>query len=240
MRNFRRRASLAAALGLVATLLAGAPAGAATWARAAFPATAPAATPVSRSSETFCAGPFVNEDPRLGPVSLPAQGPLGRILSGYAPLGGLAPQAFLDRYWNWAAGSYRLPPDLGFAHSGGYSSGRPLVDATTLHPGAEVDRFGGEGGAFLAPIGTPYGQRSIPPTNLSTYPATPEYPCNYHAYRVSKDFAVEIGPIASAYQQVGGANQYHLVSRLIPDAPQTRGEVSVAWLVRHGYLERLN
>ncbi|MFG1876738.1 TNT domain-containing protein [Sphaerisporangium sp. NPDC049003] len=252
MRNFRRRASLAAALGIVAISLSVVPAQAGTraaaasragsaWAPAvsAFP---PGRTPVATEdpAEPVCTAPYVNEDKRLGPKNLPMYGALGKILSDYVPLGGLPPQKFLNRYWNWAEASYRYPPDFGFAHSGGYTSGRPLITPMTLLVGEKVDRFGGEDGAFLAPLGTPFSQRGIPPTNLETFPAAPQYPCSYHAYRVSREFAVDAGPIASAFQQPGGGDQYHLVSRLIPESPQLRDEVSVSWLVEGGYLERLN
>jgi hypothetical protein len=265
LRNFRRRASLAAVLGVVVVSLAGVPADAGTRAYAASQATgagwtaavgaatasngpagsapsarASAVTKESGSTEPVCVAPFINEDPRLGPENLPKEGLLGAILRSYVPLGGLPPQKFLNRYWNWATTSYRFPPDFGFAHSGGYSNGRPLIASMTLRIGEQVDRFGGEGGAFLAPLGTPFARRGIPPTNLDTFPTAPEYPCNYHAYRVSREFAVDFGPTASAFQQPGGGDQYHLVSRLIAQAPQMRQEVSVGWLVENGYLERLN
>ncbi|MEV6980550.1 TNT domain-containing protein [Sphaerisporangium sp. NPDC051017] len=269
LRNFRRRASLAAAIGITALSLAGVPAQAGTRTdsvtRTASVHTAVPVAPVasahavhapggdaadvavsqsaggtSTPDEPVCAAPYINEDPRLGPMSLPRKGILGRILADYEPLGGLPPQKFLNRYWDWGKNSYRYPPDFGFAHSGGYSNGRPLIASKTLRIGERVDRFGSEFGAFLAPYGTPYAERSIPPTNLDTFPDSPEYPCNYRAYRVSRDFAADFGPIASAFQQPGGGSQYHLVSRLIAEAPQTRDEVPVKWLVDNGYLERIN
>ncbi|GAA3799015.1 hypothetical protein GCM10022226_18010 [Sphaerisporangium flaviroseum] len=257
MRNFRRRASLAGAIGIVAASLtavsAEAPAHAASRAGAPWatgvratdpsvPATAAAglASPAADDAEPACTAPYVNEDPRLGPKKLPKKRLLGHILRDYVPLGGIPPQKFLNRYWDWGAASYRYPHDFGFAHSGNYSNGRPLITPMTLRVGEKMDRFGGEGGAFLAPLGTPFSRRGIPPSSLVTLPIKPEYPCNYHAYEVSREFAVDSGPIASAFQQPGGGDQYHLVSRLIPEAPQLRPEVSVSWLVDNGYLQRLN
>lgn len=38
-------------------------------------------------------------------------------------------------------------------------------------PGTLVDRFGGEGGSFLSPCGTPYEKRSLPPASLVPSPA---------------------------------------------------------------------
>ncbi|GII62458.1 hypothetical protein Skr01_25430 [Sphaerisporangium krabiense] len=258
MRNLRRRASLAAAIGITALSLAGIPAQAGTGPSLAPTArtsawTALPAAPVAfaaaethkgarsaASGEPVCTAPYINEDQRLGPKSLPQKGVLGRILRTYVPLGGLPPQKFLDRYWDWSVNFYRFPPDFGFAHSGGYPNGRPLIASKTLRVGERVDRFGSENGAFLAPYGTPYEERGIPPTSLDTFPDSPEYPCNYHVYRVIKEFAVDFGPIASAFQQPGGGSQYHLVSRLIAEAPQNRDEVAVGWLVQNGYLVRLN
>lgn len=54
-----------------------------------------------------------------------------------------------------------------------------------LIPGSLVDRFGHEGGKFLAPADSPYSQRSLPPDNLDTPTEAPSYPYNYHVYRVS-------------------------------------------------------
>ncbi|MFC4585548.1 TNT domain-containing protein [Sphaerisporangium corydalis] len=261
MRNFRRRASLIAAIGIVTASLTGAPAQAGARGAAGPPTAAATATGAVRASSVpawsadahapavtkrhdpdgpVCAAPYVNEDQRLGPKNLPKEGVLGRILRGYVPLGGIPPQRFLDRYWNWEAAAYRYPPDFGFGHAGGYSNGRVLVAGMTLRVGEKLDRFGGENGSFLSPLGTPYAERAIPPTNLTTFPTAPQYPCGYHAYRVIREFAVDVGPSAAAFQQPGGGNQYHLVSRYVPEAPQSRDEVSVIWLVDNGYLSRLN
>lgn len=249
MRNFRLRVSLAAAVGIAAASLTGVSAQAETRAHAVsrygavWAAPAGVWTPLGGDPPApgaVCGVPFINEDPRLGPINLPKKGALGAILRSYVPLGGLRPQKFLDRYWDYATSSYRYPPDSGFAHSGGYSNGRTLIAPMTLLVGEKVDRFGSENGSFLAPLGTPYADRALPGINLDTFPNTPQYICNYHAYRVSREFAVDFGPIAPAFQQPGGGDQYHLVSRLIPEAPQASPEVSVRWLLDHGYLESLN
>ncbi|GII78681.1 hypothetical protein Sru01_36630 [Sphaerisporangium rufum] len=187
-----------------------------------------------------CTAPFINLDPRLGPKYLPKKGLLGRILKPYVPLGGLSPQRFLNRYWDFATNFYRFPPDAGFAHAGGYPNGKVLAAGMTLRAGEKLDRFGGEGGSFMAPLGMPFPQRALPPTNLDTNPQSPQYPCNYHQYEVIRDFAVDGGPAAPAFQQPGGGTQYHLVSRFIPEAPPVPEEVPVSWLIANGFLRRLN
>ncbi|MFF4776484.1 TNT domain-containing protein [Microtetraspora fusca] len=156
------------------------------------------------------------------------------------PFGGLTPTGFIDRYWNEPVNGWRYPPDFGFAHSGGFSNGRPLIAPEVLPVGTKLDRFGGEGGSFLAPYGTPYVRRSLPPNNLNTFSGDPGHPCNYHAYEVVKAFAVDAGPAASAFQQQGVGKQYHLLSKYILEAPQTPVELPVSWLVANGYLKRLN
>ncbi|MGV9776663.1 TNT domain-containing protein [Streptosporangium sp. NPDC003464] len=263
MRHFRRRAPLAA-VGIVTAAFTGVAAQAGTGAfaasgppeppAAAAPAAggaAPPATPAAATGRTaptgddkpggqVCGPPYLDDDPILGPKYLPKDGPLGRILRDYRPLNGTSPQEFVDRYWDEAAGGWRYPPDYGFAHSGGYSNGRPLIRTVTLPVGTALDRFGGEKGSFVSPLGASYVGRALPPNNLNTFPAAPKYICSYHTYKVVKEFKVDGGPAAAAFQQEGEGRQYHLVSKHIPEAPQTSAEVSVEWLVANGYLQPSN
>ncbi|MEV0974082.1 TNT domain-containing protein [Microtetraspora glauca] len=252
MQGFSRRAPLVAALALVAAALMGVPAQAE--ATSSVVGTRPSALPRPESTPTpapvaaqaptavgqVCGPPYVQGNPNLGPLYLPRQGWIARILRGYVPLGGLPPLAFVYRYWNDTDNGWRYPPDFGFAHSGGYTNGRPLISATALPVGTRLDRFGGENGSFLAPYGTPYVRRSLPPSNLNTFAGDPQHVCNYHAYEVIKPFKADAGPAASAFQQQGVGTQYHLLSKHIPEAPQTPAELPVSWLVANGYLKRLN
>ncbi|MFF5211539.1 hypothetical protein [Streptosporangium sp. NPDC000396] len=48
------------------------------------------------------------------------------------------------------------------------------------------------------------------------------------------------GPAASAFQMNGVGQQFHLLSKYIPEAPQTPEELPVKWLVDNGYLKQLN
>lgn len=102
-----------------------------------------------------------------------------------------------------------------------------------LHAGQKVDRFGNEAGRYLAPAGTKYGKRSIPPSSLNT--ADPRHPYNYYLYRVTRDVTVCAGPIAPAFEQPGLGVQYVTSSSYCPNIPRT----SVLDLVRNGTLVRL-
>lgn len=117
------------------------------------------------------------------------------MVLGYHRLAGLSPSQFLATYWNSATSSWIYPPDNGFL----IVHGRPDEAAFVLRPGRQVDRFGSEYGAFLAPVDTLYAERSLPPQSLDDF--DPAYTCNYHDYRVLKPFEVEAGPIAPAFGQ---------------------------------------
>ena len=88
-----------------------------------------------------------------------------------------------------------------------------------LTVGRKIDRFGGEGGNFLGPLGAPYIERALPPSNL--LPAEGgRYPYNYHVYRVVRPFEAAMGPIASWFEQPGLGTQfmtYRTVGELVTD-----------------------
>jgi hypothetical protein len=66
----------------------------------------------------------------------------------------------------------------------------------TLFSGMEVDVFGTEQGRYLAPTGTPYADRAIPPQTLDD----PSHPadCEHLNFEVLHPFRVQSGPIARA------------------------------------------
>lgn len=175
-------------------------------------------------------------DWRLGPRRLPTRGPVGAILRGYDRLGGLTAVEFLDRWWNPNAdagqGDWRYPPDDGFAHN---AQGGVIAAPLVLHANQKVmlDRFGAEAGRFLAPAGTKYGLRALPPSSLNTI--DPRYPYDYHLYRLAKDVTVCAGPQAPAFEQPGTGTQYVTSSSFCPSIPRT----NVADLVNNGTLVRL-
>ena len=196
---------------------------------ASFLAGAPSAA-ARTAADRDCSSAYFDGDSRLGPQILPDRGAVALMVLGYRRLAGLSPSQFLATYWNSATSSWSYPPDNGFL----IVHGRPDEAAFVLRPGRQIDRFGSEYGAFLAPVDTLYAERSLPPQSLDDF--DPAYTCNYHDYRVLKPFAVEAGPIAPAFGQPGRGTQYQLVSSLLPGG----ATASVRWLVTHGYLRRLS
>jgi hypothetical protein len=208
--------------------------------QASFAASAPAGALQDRADARVapledCSAAFVEADKRLGPQELPVEGRLGKMTRGYRRLAGLTAEQFLARYWdpkaNSGAGGWIYPPDNGFLIG---ANGKPTEAVESLPIGKRLDRFGSEYGAFLAPPGAPYGQRSLPPQSLDN--ADPAYTCNYHEYKVVKTFRVEAGPIAPAFGQPGLGRQFQLDATLLPDA----ATANVMWLINNGYLQRVN
>ncbi|WP_229398922.1 TNT domain-containing protein [Micromonospora okii] len=171
---------------------------------------------------------FYGGNPLFGPEQLPAASPVGPLLAGYQRFGGLNETEFLRTYGNTAGTGYVYPPAKGYVLG---PDGRPIRNAQTLLPGYRLDRFGFPGGAFLAPLGTPFGARSLPPPNLSTPADSPL--ANYHVYCVVKPFTVDSGPIAPWFAQPGLGTQFELNPAYLPRAGS---DLSVTWLLAHGYL----
>jgi len=187
------------------------------------------------TADSKCSTAHFDGSSLLGPKTFPSRGPVAPLVKGYKRLAGMTPKNFLAKYWDPAAsggkGSWRYPPDDGFL----VQSGLPVESVAELPRGEEVDRFGSEYGSFLAPAGTPYADRSIPPQSLDNFDAS--FTCNYHLYLVVKPFMAETGPIAPAFGQPGFGLQYEIVSSLLPGTPDT---ANVMWLVSKGYLKALN
>jgi hypothetical protein len=194
----------------------------------ALSAPASAAAQVTASDE--CSAASYLGDPRLGPATLPTTGPVGFELKHYHRTGDLTPQAFLDTYYNTAAQGWIYPPQNGYLIN---PEGQAVEWTQPLAPGQDIDRFGSEYGAFLAPEGLPYAMRAIPPASLN---GNPPAGCNYHDYRVLKSFTVHSGPIAPWFAQPGLGLQYQLDAALVPGSP---ARLNVMWLVDNGYLQRL-
>jgi len=189
-----------------------------------------ARVPNDTCGPVYCAGtnntndnPYFCGDSRLGPKQLPTKLPLSSEVYAYDRLGGLCPGAFIQKWWNASAQSYNYPPLNGFQLN---TVNQPIDGNQTLPVGLRVDRFGSEYGAFLAPAGSPYSQRALPPSNLDT-PAGSGYPYNYHVYEVVKSFDVLSGPIAAWFGQPGQGTQYLTYSNILT-------------LVNGGYLQRVN
>ncbi|BCS17335.1 TNT domain-containing protein [Aspergillus puulaauensis] len=166
---------------------------------------------------------YVCGDSRLGPVKYPTKFPLRTELRTYSRFGSLCPAEFLEK---WATsvqpdGGYIYPPSNGFIVD---TENVAIIGNVSLPVGQKLDRFGSEYGTFLAPLGSPYIERSLPPSNLVTYDG--EYPFNYHVYQVTTEFVVGLGPIAPWFEQPGLGTQFV--------AP-----MNVLGLIDGGFLKRL-
>lgn len=146
---------------------------------------------------------YYKGDWRLGPAQLPRRGAIGRMLEGYERLDHFSSAAaFLRCYWDEETGGWWYPYPDGWT----LLNGAPLHTTISLKVGQRVDLFGSGFGHFLAPAGTPYAERALPPSNLDTY--DPAYPNGYHLYEVTRPFLVEAGPIRPWFGQPGYGIQY--------------------------------
>ncbi|GAB2929499.1 hypothetical protein GCM10027280_16270 [Micromonospora polyrhachis] len=164
----------------------------------------------------------------FGPAELPATAPVGDLLRNYRRFGALDQASFLEQYGNAAKDGWVYPPALGFVV---LPDGRPVKFAFELQPGHRIDRFGFPGGSFLAPVGTPYARRALPPQSLNTPSQAPL--ANYHVYCVVKPFTVDAGPIAPWFAQPGFGIQFKLEQKYLPEAGPA---LNVTWLLANGYL----
>jgi hypothetical protein len=102
-----------------------------------------------------------------------------------------------------AAGSKALvpyyPPNQGFAGASGEAS---------LVPGTIVDRYGGTGGSFLSPQGTPPWARSLS-FGAETRPL--------NSYQVMQPINVNADTAAPWFNQPGGGLQFDLGTRTVQD-----------------------
>jgi hypothetical protein len=98
-----------------------------------------------------------------------------------------------------------VPSKSGYPPGDGFMG--PKVKET-LKIGARVDRYGGTGGRYLAPEGTPFTRRAMP----SDHEQRPRY-----VYEVMKPFEVEGGVSYPAFGQSGFGWQYFLGGRTVQD-----------------------
>ncbi|RJE18491.1 hypothetical protein PHISCL_09167, partial [Aspergillus sclerotialis] len=82
-------------------------------------------------------------------------------------------------------------------------TGQPHIRTVTLTPGQKLDRFGSEFGSFLAPLGAPFIERSLPPSNLDTGSGDAEHPFSYRVYEVVKELEVLAGPVRPGFEMSG-------------------------------------
>ncbi|KAJ8101675.1 hypothetical protein POJ06DRAFT_69198 [Lipomyces tetrasporus] len=156
----------------------------------------------------FSDSKYLCGDERLGPNDLPTDFPLDTLVATYDRLGGLCPGPFLQTYYNSSGkGSWIYPTGDGFQLD---TRNHTINGTITLSVGVVLDRFGGEYGTFVSPVGAPYMQRSLPPQNLDWPKGLLPYPYDYHLYQVIKPFNVSAGPIAPGFGQPGQGVQYNV------------------------------
>jgi hypothetical protein len=179
------------------------------------------ATLPTPKAQVECEKPFYQGNPLLGPQDLPGPGHLvGQLLKDYNRIGNKPNvEAFLREYVD-DNGRWRYPSNDGF-------DGTPT--SKKLRPGEVIDRFGGQSGRFLAPVGTQFKQRSLPPQSLNTceYEKGVKMPYGYYRYKVEKEIPVFSGSSAKWFGQPGGGIQYKI------DGPRDH---NVGWLVQNRYL----
>ncbi|MBL7500443.1 TNT domain-containing protein [Frankia sp. CNm7] len=192
-----------------------------------------------------CSAASFQNDPRLGPAKLPLFGEVGEQVSDYDRTGNEPTRQFLATWWDPSASFSPYPATPGFwmypPQNGYYlnADGSPIRSALVLAPGQQIDRFGRATGSFLAPQGTDYEDRSLPPTNLND-PGNPGS-CNYHVYQVLRGFTVYAGGIRPWFDQPGDGIQYQVVCALIPGSETSQqcdsaGNLQTQYLLDNGYL----
>jgi Tuberculosis necrotizing toxin len=145
------------------------------------------------------------------------------------------PRAPGDAGYNPDWSTYQLPNGRwNYPPNGGFDGPKVPSD---LAPGTTVDRIGAETGSYFAPQGTPYGQRSLPPSSVSE---------PYYAYEVVRNVPVYEGTAAPAFDQAGGGRQFEVNWTAIADANALPRDFyrsypggGISWLVDNGYLNRL-
>jgi hypothetical protein len=131
---------------------------------------------------------------------LPADEPLvGALADGHDPLGGEHERDWDHRFLVRAGdddrtAEYAWPPAELYPE-GGSDVGEPVV----LAEGTRLDRFGSPEGRVLAPEGTPFARRSLPPQHLTA---------GYHRYLVLRPLPVWQAVSAAWFGQPGGGVRY--------------------------------
>ncbi|MBW4716194.1 TNT domain-containing protein [Saccharothrix sp. SC076] len=135
----------------------------------------------------------------------PAGPPDPALLDGYDPQAGLHERDWDRRFLVRAEPPEHAWPPAELFPEGGYEAGQPGV----LAVGVELDRFGTPEGRVLSETGTPFTQRSLPPTALTA---------GYRRYRVTRELPVWFTLSAGWFGQPGGGVRYrttHPVAELV-------------------------
>ena len=204
------------------------------------PSCTPQAPPVPVPATTS----LFMDDSLLGPTPLPG-GAVATLVNGYQRFGPSIPETPAGAaHWRSTYFSQNGDSPLNWPPNPPYTDGFDVTPDTqtpdetrsTLTAATRIDRFGNPTGGFLAPAGTPFSQRALPPQNLDSPGGTPV--SNYHVYCVMKAFDVDAGPIAPWFGQPGRGTQYVLRANYAPFTP-SGNYLTVQDLLANGYLEEI-
>ncbi|WP_167461296.1 TNT domain-containing protein [Nocardia brasiliensis] len=183
--------------------------------------------------ETDALPPYAQPRPDLIDPNVPT----GIIPPDYMPYGDtLTPEEFAQKYWDPSVpapdyapdkpGAWKYPDENGFRLD---PSGNPIIfDRNYVPPpGTEFDRFGSEFGRYLAPKGSGFGERSLPPNSLQE----PYYTYVVTDVPLPDGWRLELGPVAPGFEQQGNGIQIFIV----PPVDYNEGPV-LAYLRKEGYL----
>jgi hypothetical protein len=134
----------------------------------------------------------------------------------------------------WVSAEYRWRSHKWYYGPSNWCFGRPIWQRVWLvesyiHTGYQYKGSNILLGSYISAADAPYSQRALPPSNLDTSPSAPDFPYNYHIYKVLKPLSVVGGPIAPWFGQPGLGAQFY-----------TGGTGNIMALIAAGYLERLN
>ena len=105
-----------------------------------------------------------------------------------------------DPAGRWRDAKGRFAKNPGWPANYGFAAGEDSM--VTLSSGTRIDRFGRPTGGFVAPAGTPFGQRALPASS---------YNSEYHVYEVIKPIeGVRAGPAEPWFGQPGRGVQYQM------------------------------
>ncbi|WP_020668134.1 TNT domain-containing protein [Amycolatopsis nigrescens] len=133
-------------------------------------------------------------------LATPPAEPPAELIEGHDPLGGLHERDWDRRYLGGVRASvpeYAWPPGELYPE-GGYEAGV----AEMLAEGTLLDRFGDVRGRVFAPAGTPFAQRSLPPSHREA---------GYRKYRVLREVPMWRAISAAWFGQPGGGVRYRAV-----------------------------
>lgn len=141
----------------------------------------------------------------------------------HSPYSGMTAQEILDNFWNHAEGTWKWPPENGFA-DGKWETARSIPEGTWLDRIGEVSKKRGD---FMGAVGDSYPQRGLAPGSAGDYNRF----CGT-GKELPEEWEVRYGEIAEAFGQPGGGVQW-----VVYDTTN-KVTVLIDTLLERGYLRR--